>query len=262
MYVFSQETGFLTEVIVGGKHVNLSNGPRFIAARRSDRSFDQFYNHDDPDAKKKMTQYTEYKDYGSFQDFSYEYVGDTLILHANYALGAIDAIQWRFYANEARLDYQYHFGGVVDEMGITFDMPESTVESKSWVGNGPYRVWQNRLEGPQYGYWETSYNDAIPGESFTYPEFKGYFDHVDWMMLKTTEGNIGIQNLGGDYVGVFTPKDGRDHLLYELPATGLSFLKVIPAVRNKVNTTDLNGPSAQPFWADGQYSGSLIFTFE
>ena len=262
MYVFSQETGFLTEVIVGGKHVNLSNGPRFIAARRSDRSFDQFYNHDDPDAKKKMTQYTEYKDYGSFQDFSYEYVGDTLILHANYVLGAIDAIQWRFYANEARLDYQYHFGGVVDEMGITFDMPESTVESKSWVGNGPYRVWQNRLEGPQYGYWETSYNDAIPGESFTYPEFKGYFDHVDWMMLKTTEGNIGIQNLGGDYVGVFTPKDGRDHLLYELPATGLSFFKVIPAVRNKVNTTDLNGPSAQPFWADGQYSGSLIFTFE
>ena len=114
----------------------------------------------------------------------------------------------------------------------------------------------------EYGYWETSYNDAIPGESFTYPEFKGYFDHVDWMMLKTTEGNIGIQNLGGDYVGVFTPKDGRDHLLYELPATGLSFFKVIPAVRNKVNTTDLNGPSAQPFWADGQYSGSLIFTFE
>ena len=63
-----------------------------------------------------MTQYTEYKDYGSFQDFSYEYVGDTLILHANYVLGAIDAIQWRFYANEARLDYQYHFGGVVDEV--------------------------------------------------------------------------------------------------------------------------------------------------
>ncbi len=48
-----------------------------------------------------------------------------------------------------------------------------------------------------------------------------------------------------------------------LPETGIALLKVIPSVRNKVNTTDLNGPSAQAFWADqSQYTGSVILRFE
>ena len=66
-----------------------------------------------------------------------------------------------------------------------------------------------------------------------------------------------------DYIGIYQPRDGRDHILYTLPESGISLLKVIPAVRNKVNTTDLNGPSAQPFWADlSQYGGEVELTFE
>ena len=64
------------------------------------------------------------------------------------------------------------------------------------------------------------------------------------------------------YVGVYQPRDGRDHLLYELPATGLSLWEAIPAVRNKVNTTDLNGPSAQPYWAKGMHVYSAELWFE
>ena len=144
------------------------------------------------------------------------------------------------------------------------------MKSKQWVGRGPYRVWQNRMEGPQYGYWQTDYNDPIPGESWQYPEFKGYFADIDWMQLETTEGKIGIippnhqttnPPTHQTYVGVFTPSDGRDHLLYDLPQTGVSLLDIIPAVRNKVNTTDLNGPSAQPHFVSGSrvYSASLFF---
>jgi len=149
-------------------------------------------------------------------------------------------------------------------MGVMFDYPESKVKSKSWVGDGPYRVWQNRLQGPQYGYWHNEYNDPIPGESFTYPEFKGYFSDVDWMQITTTEGKINIKNLYPDknYIGVYQPRDGRDHILYTLPESGISVLRVIPAVRNKVNCTDLNGPSAQPYWADGNYKADFILRFE
>ena len=39
--------------------------------------------------------------------------------------------------------------------------------------------------------------------------------------------------------------------------TGISLMKVIPPVRNKVNTTDLIGPSSQAFWADGEYGGGI-----
>ena len=158
------------------------------------------------------------------------------------------------------MNVDYYFNGVVDLMGICFDYPETMVKSKQWVGKGPHRVWQNRQEGPQYGLWQNDYNDPIPGESFEYPEFKGYFSNVAWMKLNTSEGAIGIETMN-DKIGVYTPRDGRDHILYTLPETGISILKAIPGVRNKVNTTDLNGPSAQPHWSKGKGRINAILRF-
>ena len=81
------------------------------------------------------------------------------------------------------------------------------------------------------------------------------------MKLNTTEGQVDIEGLNLK-IGIYTPRDGRDHLLYTLPETGISILKAIPAVRNKVNTTDLNGPSAQPYWSKGKGSINAILRFE
>ena len=255
-YTFCKKTGRLMGVKVGERQISFGNGPRFVAAKRSDRSQDGFYNHDDKEAFHKKTKYTEYADQGAFAGFSFE----DDVMWANYQHGSLDKVRYTFLNNGTlQLMVDYNFNGVIDLMGICFDYPEQQVKSKSWVGRGPYRVWQNRLQGPQYGYWHNDYNDAIPGETFEYPEFKGYFADVQWMQLQTTEGKMGLMHFDADaYVGVFTPRDGRDHLLYTLPETGLALLKVIPAVRNKVNTTDLNGPSAQPYWAKG--SGSMIAT--
>ena len=263
-YVFSKENGRLKYVMVNARTISLCNGPRFIAAKRSDRSDDGFYNHDDKEAFQKKTQYTAYADNGTFKGFTFK----EGILKAEYAHGSIEEIEWRFWS-DGYIDFDLFctFNGVVDLMGICFDYPEDLMKSKQWVGRGPYRVWQNRMEGPQYGYWQTDYNDPIPGESFEYPEFKGYFSHVRWMQLNTAEGKIGIRPTlprTGDklYVGVYQPRDGRDHLLYELPATGISLWEAIPAVRNKVNTTDLNCPSAQPYWAKGMHVYSAELRFE
>lgn len=261
-YSFCKKNGRLSGVKVGNKEISLANGPRFIAAKRADRSMDQFYNHDDKVAEKKKTQYTEYEDKGVFDGFTVE--GNQVT--ANYKLGCLDKVVWTFLNDgTVKMDYEYNFGGVVDLMGITFDYPETKVKSKTWIGNGPYRVWQNRMQGPQYGLWSNDYNDPIPGESFTYPEFKGYFANTDWMKIATEEGTLSIINyqLSNPFVGIYTPRDGRDHILYTLPETGISFLRVIPAVRNKVNCTDLNGPSAQPYWAKNEtFTGSVILNFE
>jgi beta-galactosidase/beta-glucuronidase len=257
-YTFCKKTGRLMSVSVDGRKLSFSNGPRFVAAKRSDRSQDGFYNHDDSKAFQKKTQYTEYKDQGAFAGFT---MSDSTLV-ANYQHGSINTVEWRFLADGGlHMNVDYYFNGVVDLMGICFDYPESMVKSKQWVGKGPYRVWQNRMEGPQYSYWQNNYNDPIPGESFEYPEFKGYFSKVSWMQLQTTEGKIGLE-LPGEKVGIYTPRDGRDHLLYTLPETGISILKAIPAVRNKVNTTDLNGPSAQPYWAKGKGHINAILRFE
>ena len=257
-YTFSKKTGMLMGVSVDGKKISFSNGPRFVAAKRSDRSDDGFYNHDDKQAEKKKTLYTEYADQGAFAGFTFS--DSTLV--ANYQHGSLEKVTWRFLQDGgAYMDVDYYFNGVVDLLGVCFDYPEQMVKRKTWVGKGPYRVWQNRMEGPQYGLWSNDYNDPIPGETFEYPEFKGYFSNVSWMKLETTEGQLGIEGINLK-VGVYTPRDGRDHILYTLPETGIAILRAIPAVRNKVNTTDLNGPSAQPYWSKGKGNINAILRFE
>jgi len=265
-YSFDKSNGRLAAVKVGNKQISFGNGPKFIAVRRSDRSFDGFFNHDDKDAFKKKTQYTVFDEQGKFNRFDIDNSNGQTRLTAIYDHGSLQSATWTFFSDgSVELSYSYQFGGVVDEIGVTFDYPETLMRGKRWVGRGPYRVWQNRLQGPTLGYWQTAYNDPIPGESFEYPEFKGYFADVEWMQLETEEGKILItngQNTPVEYFGVYTPRDGRDHILYELPETGVSLLQAIPAVRNKVNTTDLNGPSAQPFWANGIHEGKVTFKFE
>ena len=262
---FSTEDGTLRSVSVNGKSLQFGNGPKFFAYRRADRSFDQFYNHDDPEAEKKKTTYTEYADQGTFDGITTaEGDNDTLIVTANYKLGSLQKAEWHIAPNgNVRLVYKYVFNGVVDLMGVKFDFPEEYMLRKQWLGCGPYRVWQNRLHGPQLGVWANEYNDPVPGETFLYPEFKGYFAGVQWMKLESKLGKVTLQpGTDRDYIGVYQPRDGRDQLLYTLPETGISIMQVIPGVRNKVNTTDLNGPSALPVWARGEYTGEVRLCFE
>lgn len=264
-YTFSTTDGTLKSVETANGNYHFGNGPQFFAYRRTDRSWDQFYNHDDKEAEKKKTTYTLYDDFGKFESLTTsEGENDTLVVTATYKCGSLQKAEWHIAPNgTARLAYTYTFNGVVDLMGVKFDLPEGDVKSKEWLGYGPYRVWKNRLHGPQLGVWSNEYNDPIPGESFTYPEFKGYFAGVQWMKLSTKTGTI-VMKPGTDteYVGVFQPRDGRDQLLYTFPETGISFMQVIPAVRNKVNTTDLNGPSALPVWANGTHTGEVTLMFE
>ena len=262
-FIFSRRDGQLKGVSVNNHKISFANGPRFIGARRADRSLDQFYNHDDEKAKEKDRTYSEFPDAAVFTKLEVKEDGGNLIVTANYKLGNLDKAQWTIHPNgEAALDYTYNFSGVVDLMGICFDYPEDQVISKRWLGAGPYRVWQNRIHGTQYDVWENDYNDPIPGETFTYPEFKGYFGSVSWMNIRTKEGTISLTNETPDsYIGVYQPRDGRDRLLYTLPESGISVLDVIPPVRNKVNSTDLCGPSSQPKWVNGPQTGRIIFRF-
>lgn len=128
-YRFSKKDGSL---------VKASNfaiaGPSFICAKRSDRSQDGFYNHDDKEAEKKKTQYTTYMDQGAFTGFTVD--AEKAAVKANYKHGSLESAEWTFLADgSVKLDYAYTFGGVVDEMGISFAYPESKVKSKEWVGD-------------------------------------------------------------------------------------------------------------------------------
>lgn len=260
--IFSKSSGELLSVEVNGQPMAFGNGPRFIAACRGDRSKDGYYNHDDKEARSKERIYLDVSGKSALTCFRFEVDTDSIVFTTDYS-GNLRQARWVIASDGTiRLDYSYQYDGIVELAGIRFDYPEQQVKAKRWLGNGPYRVWQNRLHGTKFGVWETGYNDPVPGETFIYPEFKGYFSNWRWAEVLTTEGAICLENTKKDnYLGIYTPRDGRDALLYTLPQSGIAVLDVIPAVRNKVNTTDLIGPSSQAQWMKGLQKGSIYVQF-
>ncbi len=254
--VFDTQTGYLKRI----GDMSLSNGPRFIAARRGDRSMDVFYNHDDKQARSKERIYQNISGTSELTGFTYEEYSDHITIKATY-FGNLQEVEWTIDGNgNLTANYTYQYEGNVELCGVCFDYPESKVQGARFLAKGPYRVWQNRLHGTVMDVWETDYNDPIPGETFTYPEFKGYYNDWKWCEFKTTEGKLVLNNgTRGSYLGIFTPRDGRDVLLYTLPQSGIAILDVIPGVRNKVNSTDLVGPSSGARWLTGPQKGSFTF---
>lgn len=168
--------------------------------------------------------------------------------------------RWTQLADGAlRLDYEFAYDGPADVLGVRFPVAEARMQAKRWLGRGPYRVWQNRLEGAAIGVHATAFNDAIPGESYAYPEFQGCFRDWRWLELTTPEGRLHVQNLSGvPFFAVGRPRDGVNGLL-EVPDFGLALLEVIPAMRNKFHTTDQLGPQSLTRTVAGVHRGSLLF---
>jgi hypothetical protein len=161
----------------------------------------------------------------------------------------------------ANLDYEYSFTGTVDVLGIGFATSEQSLRSIRWLGMGPYRVWQNRLQGTRLDVWENAYNDSIPGESWLFPEFKGYFGEFRWARFDTSDGPFTIATGNAhSYLGLLKPKDGVNGLL-DLPNVGIAVLDVIPAMRNKFHTTDEIGPQSKARQVSGVVKGSIQLRF-
>ncbi|MFA9390243.1 MAG: glycoside hydrolase family 2 TIM barrel-domain containing protein [Prolixibacteraceae bacterium] len=259
---FDRESGLLIQVLNAGDTISLKNGPRFVAFRRGDRSVDGWVSEEKLE-KGVDRMYNDISGTSKLTNFQIQMHGDNVEIFSEY-FGPLKNTTWTITPKgEVRLDYTYQYDGVVELMGIQFDYPEEKMESIHWLGEGPYRSWQNRVQGTELGLWENTYNDPIPGETFVYPEFKGFFGNWHWASFKTKEGKINIATESfTNYLGVYTPRDGSDALLYTFPKMGLSVLDVIPAVRNKVNTTDLIGPQSQAQHVSGEHKGCIWFSFE
>ena len=240
---FDKKTGRLVEVRRLGQPIQFGNGPRFIAFRRNDRK------------------YTDIAGESSLTNLTTRKEGAVLLVEASYN-GPLRQTRWTIgpYGG-AQLEYEYAFDGVVDLIGINFDFPESQMKGIRWLGRGPYRVWQNRMQGTRLDVWHNTYNDTTPGESWTYPEFKGYFRGWQWAAFDTTEGKIIVDTENDDsYLGIYKLKDGKDGLL-DLPEIGIAFLDVIPAMRNKFHSTDEIGPQSQPKQVSGTRRRMIHFRF-
>ena len=163
--------------------------------------------------------------------------------------------------SDASVEYSWTISttNAVDALGVSFDLDESQVVSKKWLGKGPYRVWRNRPEGPQLGIWENAYNDGYAGESWNFPQFKGYFADTRWMSFELKDGSTVRFDLleESPYVGAFSPRDGRDELLFQPPELGVSVLAVCPATGNKFTPPKDVSPSGRSVVPAGPVTGRV-----
>ncbi len=161
-----------------------------------------------------------------------------------------------------QLDYDYDLEGDFVYHGITFDHPEDKMKSLRWLGEGPYRVWQNRLRGTSLGVHEIARNDIQPGTAWNYPEFQGMFAGLRWARLDTEAGPLTLTSGVDDvYLRIGTPRINHPKTTADFPSGDISFLHAIPAIGSKFILPEKTGPASLPAKAHGKYTGSLIFSF-
>jgi hypothetical protein len=200
--------------------------------------------------------------------------GVAQVVEVRYTGDAKSAV-WRMYGNGwLRLDYAYELSGPQPYMGVTFDYPEAKLKKLKWLGEGPYRVWKNRMAGTALSVWENAYNDTLTGkQGWVYPEFSGYFGNVRWARLTTDEGPITLvmdqDNLFLRILGKQIekhPSDGtklsrKARVDPPFPAGEISILHGIPAIGSKNFTPEWSGPAGQPIDAKGAYKATVWLRF-
>ncbi len=161
-------------------------------------------------------------------------------------------------------DYEYSL------LGVSFDYPEKGKDSVSgieWMGDGPYRVWKNRMQGVTVGTWNKTYNNTVTGEGdgthrdeakLIYPEFKGYFSHFYWMKLKTAAQPFEVVCASEDvFLRLFTPASPVKayNVVPAFPDGAISFMQAIPPIGTKSQKAEKMGPSgAKSMYYDYSHS--------
>ncbi|WP_317195433.1 glycoside hydrolase family 2 protein [Zobellia russellii] len=254
-YTFSEKTSLLQEVKKGARIIPFNNGPLIfdhkdkIESLKVNELKDQVEIVTVFEASDKSPSWASHKEYSS------------------------DVIKWTVHSN-GLLDLHVEIRGkkiVEGFKGITFSFPESEVAGMKWLGDGPYRVWRNRMKGTKLKVWENDYNNTVTGESgFVYPEFKGFFSSLYWVQVKSKNNTAFTVycNSENTFLRMLTPQqpkeDPNHRVSVDFPEGDISFVKNIPAIGTKFQTGDKMGPqgNSENYFGNDDEPISIDLTFE
>ncbi|MES2645933.1 MAG: glycoside hydrolase family 2 TIM barrel-domain containing protein [Bacteroidota bacterium] len=179
------------------------------------------------------------------------------------------AVKWIFTPGQpVQLQYAFSQNGAADCIGISFNYPEEKITGMKWMGNGPYRVWKNRVKGQQFGTWQKKYNNTITGESRNYPEFKGFHSNLFWVQVQNSEAAFTVytdqENLFLQMLHPAKPNGaGNNNVSPPFAAGNIAFLQAITPIGTKFQAADKMGPQSQQNMQLGYtpFSGNLWFDF-
>ncbi|MES2328311.1 MAG: glycoside hydrolase family 2 TIM barrel-domain containing protein [Bacteroidota bacterium] len=237
-YDFNITTGMLQTVVKKDKIIPFGNGP--ILA----------------DEKQTLQKFTHKKDEVGY------------VVEATYIGRNALNVKWSFRPNSpAELEYTYTQKDTSSFYGIVFNTDESKITGMKWLGGGPFHVWKNRLKGATIDVWHKKYNNTITGETFEYPEFKGYHADMYWATIENTVSPFTVYtNMPGLYLQMLnTPKQKTNFNPFvnpPFPKGNIGFLNGIPAIGTKFKGAETMGPQSQKNApVAGVISGSLWFDF-
>ena len=185
----------------------------------------------------------------NFSNLSSHYNGDTLILESKFDRKKnYNTIQWTMYPSGIVKMLVHYFPSEYYTWfdGVNFSFPESQIKGVEYLGDGPYRVWKNRLAGNEFGMWHKEYNNTETAESWNYPEFKGYHSRMYWCKFITTTQPFIVYTENEDlFLRLFTPAFKTDQWHnYEplFPGGDISFMQGIPSIGTKSQRAESTGP--------------------
>ncbi len=238
---FDENSGVLTSVLDKGKVTSLSNFPFLTFKADNARVANENVKVSKAIVSKK---------------------GDCYFIEAENTNG-FDYIKWLLKpSGEILLDYGYTLkSGKYHYAGIGIEVAAEDVKRKRWLGEGPWRVYQNRPEGGILDVYAVDKKVNKPGQIYNGPEFEGFFTPWYWAVFYLDNNlNIGFQNTKDVTLGVlnpingFNPKKATWHYPIE---EGFFFFDVISAVGSKWKPAKVFGPDAQPTYINKQITGTV-----
>lgn len=176
--------------------------------------------------------------------------------------GAFKSFAWTIHP-DGRLDLEYSYQ--IDQPavfhGITFDLPESELTGFAWTGQGPERVWANRMRGTRFGSFENAFNKLKPGIDYGYPVCPGFYAGIQQSDIRTKQGNIHVTCHQDDTFLRIGTNDEGERIAISWPEGNFSVLHAVSAIGNKFQTPDTTGPQGIPHQPPGPTSGKVTFQF-
>jgi hypothetical protein len=198
----------------------------------------------------------------------YKTADNNFIVEASYSGDATMNVKWIFTAGmPVKLEYRYTQTAAASFYGISFNIDESKITGIKWLGDGPYRVWKNRRKAVTLNVWEKKYNNTITGETFVYPEFKGYYSNMYWATIRAKESSFTVYtDKEGLFLQLLQPGIPKTtfipHVNPPFPQGGLGFLNAIAPIGTKFTAANVMGPAGQlNIPSKETISGNLWFDF-
>lgn len=187
----------------------------------------------------------------NFAPLTWQYDGDNLVLTSLFDRKLhYNTIKWTIFpSGMLKMEVNYFPGAYFSTfVGLNFNYPENNLKRIKFMGNGPNRVWKNRMKGNNFGVWEKSYNDVATGEiPFKYPEFKGYYSNLYWVQFYGKDHQFKVFTDKEDvFLRLFTPKKSKDtewdNMSPTFPNGDISFMNGISAIGTKTQKPETTGP--------------------